>query len=48
MYDFELEGTVEEKTKVLDFAVQLIKADDIITKEENMYVNKLFNAWMPE
>ncbi len=46
--DFDTEGSEEDKNKLLDFAVALIKADETITIEENVYVNKLFDAWVPE
>jgi hypothetical protein len=48
LHDFEAEGNYEDKHKLLDFAVKLIHADLVITREENEFVDKLFNSWMPE
>jgi hypothetical protein len=48
MNDFYEDSTPEERNHFLDFAVQLVKADDVITKDENIYLNKLFAAWAPE
>ncbi|MCK6640397.1 MAG: TerB family tellurite resistance protein [Bacteroidia bacterium] len=48
MNDFYEDSTADERNHFLDFAVQLVKADDVITKEENIYLNKLFAAWAPE
>jgi hypothetical protein len=48
MNDFYEDSTSEERDAFLDFAVKLVKADDKITKDENIYLNKLFAAWAPE
>lgn len=45
MNSFYQDSTQEERTHFLDFAVKLVKADNKITKEENIYLNELFNAW---
>lgn len=48
MNDFYEDSTPEERDQFLDFAVKLVKADDKITKDENLYLNRLFAAWAPE
>ncbi len=48
MDDFYDDATEEERTGLLDFAIQLTGADDVITKEENYYLNLLFENWRPE
>ncbi|MGL4598556.1 MAG: TerB family tellurite resistance protein [Bacteroidia bacterium] len=48
MNDFYNDSIPKERDHFLDFAVQLVKADQIITPEENIYLNTLFNAWAPE
>ncbi len=34
-----------ERTLFLDKAMKLIKSDDQITREENKFIDKLFEAW---
>lgn len=46
--DFYDDSTEEERNSLLRFAIKLTKADNVITKEENHYLNLLFNAWKPE
>ena len=48
MDDFYEDSTHEERIKFLDFAVKLVKADNRITKDENIFLNELFNAWEHE
>ncbi len=48
MDDFYEDSTEKERSHFIDFVVRMIKADDIITKEENIYLNTLFGAWNPE
>ncbi len=48
MDDFYDDATEEERNSLLDFAIQLTKADNVITKEENYYLNLLFENWKPE
>lgn len=48
MDDFYDDATDRERTKLLKFAIELTKADNVITKEENYYLNMLFEAWTPE
>jgi hypothetical protein len=45
MADFEDEA---EKHDLLSFAVDLVKADKVVTHQENKYVDRLFNTWFPE
>jgi hypothetical protein len=46
--DFYDDSTKEDRMKLIDFAMQLCKADHIITKTENKYLNMLFDAWEPQ
>lgn len=48
MDDFYDDATEEERTSLLDFAIQLTTADNVVTKEENHYLNLLFENWKPE
>lgn len=48
MDDFYDDSTEAERHKLIDFAIQLSKADNVITKEENKYLNFLFEAWRPQ
>ncbi len=48
MDDFYDDSTEEERNSLLRFALKLSAADNVITKEENHYLNLLFNAWKPE
>lgn len=48
MDDFYDDATEEERNSLLDFAIQLTSADEVITKEENRYLNILFENWKPE
>jgi len=47
MDDFYDDATPDERKKLLKFAIELTKADDVITKEENHYLNLLFEHWEP-
>lgn len=46
--DFYDDSTKEDRMKLIDFAIQLCKADQIITRTENYYLNLLFEAWEPQ
>lgn len=48
MNDFHEDSTPDERDDFLNFAVKLVKADGVITKDENIYLNTLYNAWAPE
>lgn len=48
MNDFYNDSTPEERDDFLNFAVKLVNADAVITKDENAYLKKLFDAWAPE
>lgn len=48
MDDFYDDATLEERNSLLDFAIQLATADNVVTKEENHYLNLLFRSWEPE
>jgi uncharacterized tellurite resistance protein B-like protein len=45
MDDFYDDATPEERKKLIRFALLLAKADNVITKEENYYLNLLFENW---
>jgi hypothetical protein len=48
MDDFYDDATEEECNKLISFAVKLTKADNVITKEENDYLDLLFENWKSE
>ena len=45
MDDFYDDATDEERKNLIRFAIDLAKADNVITKEENYYLNLLFETW---
>jgi uncharacterized tellurite resistance protein B-like protein len=45
MDDFYDDATPEERNNFIQFAIELSKADDVITVEENHYLQLLFDAW---
>jgi len=45
---FYTEANEKERNEFLQFAMDLVKADDVITEEENLFLNTLFNAWDPD
>ncbi|MBX2903786.1 MAG: hypothetical protein KF872_09540 [Chitinophagales bacterium] len=45
MDNFYNDSTEEERLDLIDFAVQLVKATKPITKEENIFLDELFNEW---
>ncbi len=45
MDDFFDDATEEERKKLIKFAIQLAKADNVITPKENYYLNLLFEHW---
>lgn len=48
MDDFYQDSTPKERTEFLNFAVQLAKADQVITQTENLFLKTLFDAWESE
>jgi len=46
--DFYDDSTEDERNKLLGFAIELSKADEVITKEENHFLNLLFESWDPQ
>jgi uncharacterized tellurite resistance protein B-like protein len=46
MDDFYDDATEEERKNLLRFALKIAKADNVITKEENHFLNLLFDNWM--
>jgi len=47
MDDFYEDATADERNKLLQFAIMLAKGDEVITHEENHYLNLLFEHWEP-
>lgn len=45
MDDFYDDATEIERRNLIKFALQLAKADDVITKEENHFLDLLFEHW---
>ena len=45
MDDFYDDATEEERRNLLQFAIILAKADNVITPEENHFLNLLFEHW---
>jgi hypothetical protein len=45
---FYAEATEKERNEFLQFAMDLVKADDVITEEENLFLKTLFDAWDPD
>lgn len=43
--DFYNDSTEEERNNILKFALYLAKADEVITEEENEYLQVMFSAW---
>ncbi len=48
MDDFYDDATDAERKSLLQFALKLTKADNVITHAENYYLNLLFENWEPE
>lgn len=48
MDDFYDDATAEERRHFIQFAINLTKADKVITKEENKFLNLLFESWESE
>lgn len=42
---FYQHSTPQERNHLLQFALFLIKADGVITKEENLFFDMLYDAW---
>jgi hypothetical protein len=45
MDDFYDDATESERRNLINFAIVLTKADNVITKMENYYLNLLFDHW---
>ncbi|MCB0735134.1 MAG: TerB family tellurite resistance protein [Flavobacteriales bacterium] len=43
--DFYSDSSEEERKEFLQFALQLVRADEKLAKEENMLITRLFEAW---
>jgi hypothetical protein len=46
--DFEDDATDTEKKVFMRFAINLVKADKVVTIEENEYVVALYDKWYPQ
>lgn len=45
MNDFYLDSDEKERNALIAFAIKLAKSDKVITPEENMFLNELFDKW---
>ena len=45
MADFYEDSNEAERNELLQFAINLVKADKKITREENIFLDELFNEW---
>lgn len=43
--DFYDDATAEERKHLLQFALDITKADEVITQAENHFLNLMFEAW---
>ncbi len=45
MDDFYMDSDEQERKQLVSFAIKLAKSDRFITKEENLFLNELFEKW---
>jgi hypothetical protein len=45
MEDFYEDSTVEERNEFLNYAVLMVNADNLITRDENIFLKTLFDNW---
>ncbi len=45
LVEFYKDSTLKDRTSFLKFAVDLIKADKVITESENVYLNLIYDRW---
>jgi hypothetical protein len=45
MADFYEDSTEAERNELMQFAIDLVKADNKITPEENLFLDELFSEW---
>lgn len=45
MADFYEDSTEQERNELIQFAIDLVKADKKITREENLFLDELFSEW---
>lgn len=45
MADFYEDSTEKERNELIQFAIDLVKADNKITREENLFLDELFCEW---
>lgn len=48
MDSFYSDSTEEERLEFLEYAVELVKADNRLAMEENIFLKNLFDSWRPE
>ena len=48
MDNFYSKSSAHERSELVKFAVDMVKADQKITAEENIYLNELLSGWEPE
>jgi uncharacterized tellurite resistance protein B-like protein len=48
MDDFYMDSSKDDRDKFLDFAIKVIKADNSISREENIFIDTLFSKWEPD
>ena len=48
MDDFYQDSTPHERAGFINFAVNMVKADHKISKEENIFLNELLSGWDPD
>jgi len=48
MDQFYSKSSQQERAAFVKFAVEMVKADRKITREENIYLNELLTGWEPE
>lgn len=45
MADFYEDSNEQERNELMQFAIDLVKADNKITDEENLFLDELFSEW---
>jgi len=48
MDNFYSKSSVHDRSELVKFAIDMVKADHKITSEENIYLNELLAGWEPE
>jgi len=45
MNQFYKQSSPEERTRFLQQAMDLVKVDNLVSPEENLFLNRLFELW---